>query len=65
MPDGGGTIRGSIFVRETAGGRRLFKAERLRSGNWLLVETSGASRRTVNHDDFCVAYEKVPDARTS
>lgn len=61
MQEDEGTIRGPEYdVREVGGGRRIFSAKRLSSGNWLLVEKSGASRRTINHEDFSKGYERVP-----
>lgn len=61
MPDDAGTTRGQeCDVREVGGGRRIFKANRLSSGNWLLVEKGGANRRTINNEAFCNHYERVP-----
>jgi len=57
MPDAEGAIE---FHVNEIGGRRLFKARRLSSGNWLLVETNGMSRRTITHADFTRGYERTP-----
>lgn len=59
MSDEDATIKGPVIDVREFGGRRLFKAERLSSGNWLLVEFNGASRRTINHDEFLKGYERI------
>lgn len=61
MSEDESTIKGPTWlVRELAGGRRIYIAQRLSSGNWLLVERNGASRRTINHEEFSKGYENVP-----
>jgi hypothetical protein len=60
MPDDEETIKGPAFDVREVGGRRIYTAQRLSSGNWLLVETNNASRRTINNDEFCRGYERVP-----
>jgi len=59
MPEDDETTNADVEVREVGGGRRLFKAQRLSSGNWLLIESHNASRRTVNHEEFTGSYERV------
>lgn len=55
------TTNGPIYFVRELGGRRVYKAQRLSSGNWLLIETNGASRLTVNNQRFSGGYERVPD----
>ncbi len=60
MHDEDATTRGTEFEVTEVGGRRVFKARRLGTGNWLLVEGNGLSRRTINNEDFNKGYERVP-----
>ena len=60
MQDGAERTSGQAFIVREVGGRRIFKAQRFSSGNWLLVEVNNTSRRTINHEDFMSKYEKVP-----
>jgi hypothetical protein len=60
MLDEEGMTRKRIVEAREIGGRRLFKAERLSSGNWLLIESNGISRRTITNDEFLSKYERVP-----
>lgn len=61
MPDADGTIRGPEYdVREVGGGRRIYRAKRLATGNWLVVDKSSGTRQTINNEDFCNGYERMP-----
>lgn len=42
-------------------GHRLYRATRLSSGNWLVVNSDGTDRRTITNAEFQGNYEKVPD----
>jgi hypothetical protein len=60
MPGDDETIKGPVYRVLETGGRRIFNAQRLSSGNWLLIEPSGASRRTINNEEFSKGYERIP-----
>jgi hypothetical protein len=59
MQDGDPTTRRELIEVREFNGRRIYTARRLRSGNWLLIETDGSTRRTINNEEFARGYERI------
>lgn len=59
MPDEDKTTKNPSFEVREFGGRRIYRAQRLDSGQWLLVDTDSASCRTVTNDELGKNYEWI------
>lgn len=42
-------------------GHRLYRAKRLSSGNWLILDPANKDRRTITNGEFLANYERVPE----